>query len=122
MQGEALQGLVGFLLGGPVVLVAVPIGRQQGHIRRLSLVMLGLAPAWQVCLLACWPVCPSSIHIEPCHAVLQVPGSTRANLLATTEHFVGILMSSVLLGIVVTKASLPSANLVFSSRVLFTTR
>eukprot|EP00891_Asterochloris_glomerata_P009457 jgi/Astpho2/9457/fgenesh1_pg.00145_%23_62_t len=51
-----------------------------------------------------------------------VPGSTRANLLATTEHFVGILMSSVLLGIVVTKASLPSANLVFSSRVLFTTR
>lgn len=54
--------------------------------------------------------------------MLQVPGSTRANLLATTEHFVGILMSSVLLGIVVTKASLPSANLVFSSRVLFTTR
>ncbi len=34
---------------------------------------------------------------------MQMPGTRTANVLATTEHFLGILMSSILLGVVVTK-------------------
>ncbi len=35
-------------------------------------------------------------------------------MLSTAEQFVGLLLSALLLGVVVTKASVPSAKLVFS--------
>ncbi|KAK9803836.1 hypothetical protein WJX73_005669 [Symbiochloris irregularis] len=44
-----------------------------------------------------------------------VPASRSSYLLSCLEHFVGLLMGSLLLGIVVSKASLPTSKLVFSS-------
>lgn len=51
-----------------------------------------------------------------------VPSSRAALFWATLEHFAGILLSSLLLGIVVTKASIPTAKLVFSNVLLFSKR
>jgi inward rectifier potassium channel len=51
-----------------------------------------------------------------------VPASRVAAALTSLEHFVGILLSSILLGLVVAKASLPSAKLVFSKAMLVTPR
>eukprot|EP00803_Ostreobium_quekettii_P008872 evm.model.scf_301.8 EVM.evm.TU.scf_301.8 scf_301:87517-89785(-) len=51
-----------------------------------------------------------------------LPASRLAYLCATLEHFMGILLSALLLGIVVTKASLPAAKIVFSDVVMCTTR
>ena len=34
---------------------------------------------------------------------MQTPGTTAANTLCTAEHFIGIMLSSILLGLVVTK-------------------
>lgn len=45
---------------------------------------------------------------------LQVPATRAGYALSTAEHFVGLLLSALLLGAVVTKASIPSAKLVFS--------
>lgn len=50
------------------------------------------------------------------------PGSRPGYILATVEHFVGILLSAILLGIVVSKASLPTSRIVFSDHIIFTTR
>ena len=46
--------------------------------------------------------------------VLQVPATRAGYALSTAEQFVGLLLSALLLGAVVTKASIPSAKLVFS--------
>ncbi|CAD7701342.1 unnamed protein product [Ostreobium quekettii] len=51
-----------------------------------------------------------------------VPASRAAYTLATLEHFAGILMSALLLGIVVTKASIPTSKIVFSDVMLMTKR
>ncbi|GMH38335.1 hypothetical protein BSKO_06219 [Bryopsis sp. KO-2023] len=51
-----------------------------------------------------------------------LPATRAAFVLATVEHFVGIFLSAILLGVVVTKASIPTAKVVFSKHVLFTTR
>lgn len=50
------------------------------------------------------------------------PLSCVANFLVTVEFFMGILLSAILLGIVVTKASLPSVKLVFSDVCILTRR
>ncbi|KAK9805679.1 hypothetical protein WJX72_011464 [[Myrmecia] bisecta] len=52
----------------------------------------------------------------------MVPGSRTANIICTLEHFTGIVMSSLLLGVVVMKASMPTAKIVFSSHALMTQR
>ena len=51
-----------------------------------------------------------------------VPGTRLAGVVTSLEHFAGILLSSILLGLVVAKASLPSAKLVFSAAMLVTPR
>ena len=58
----------------------------------------------------------------PCHAAAQVPGTRIASAVTSLEHFAGILLSSILLGLVVAKASLPSSKLVFSKAMLVTPR
>lgn len=50
------------------------------------------------------------------------PVSCGANILVNIQFFLGILLSALLLGIVVTKASLPSVKLVFSKNCIITTR
>eukprot|EP00210_Caulerpa_lentillifera_P004942 g4716.t1 len=50
------------------------------------------------------------------------PISCVANFLVTVEFFMGILLSAILLGVVVTKASLPSIKLVFSDVCILTRR
>ncbi|KAK9797007.1 hypothetical protein WJX73_004119 [Symbiochloris irregularis] len=50
------------------------------------------------------------------------PGTTAANILCTAEHFGGIMLSSILLGLVVTKASLPTSKIIFSKVCLITKR
>jgi len=44
----------------------------------------------------------------------QTPQTRSGYMLSTAEQFVGLLLSALLLGVVVTKASVPSAKLVFS--------
>jgi len=44
----------------------------------------------------------------------QTPQTRGGYILSTAEQFVGLLLSALLLGMVVTKASVPSAKLVFS--------
>ena len=43
-------------------------------------------------------------------------------MLCTIEHFVGLMMSSCLLGIVFARASIPTAKMAFSKVCLITTR
>ena len=45
---------------------------------------------------------------------LQVPGTRLAYVLSTLEQSAGLLLSALLLGIVVTKASVPTSKLIFS--------
>lgn len=45
-----------------------------------------------------------------------------AYILCTAEHFAGIMMSSLLLGIVIAKASMPSTKTAFSRVCLITSR
>ena len=51
-----------------------------------------------------------------------MPSSRAAFVWSTLEQFVGMLLSSLLLGIVVTKASIPTAKLIFSNVILFSKR
>ena len=44
----------------------------------------------------------------------QTPQTRGGYIVSTVEQFVGLLLSALLLGVVVTKASIPSAKLVFS--------
>jgi hypothetical protein len=55
-------------------------------------------------------------------ACAQSPETTLAYALCTTEHFCGLILSSLLLGVVVTKASIPTGKIVFSKVCLITTR
>ena len=50
------------------------------------------------------------------------PISTSANILVTAEFLLGILLSAMLLGAVVSKATLPSVRLVFSKKCLLMRR
>jgi len=50
------------------------------------------------------------------------PVSCVANIIVTIQFFLGILLSAILLGVVVTKASMPSVKLIFSNNCLITTR
>ena len=55
-------------------------------------------------------------------ARMQSPETTLAYALCTTEHFCGLILSALLLGVVVTKASIPTGKIVFSKVCLITTR
>ena len=55
-------------------------------------------------------------------ARMQSPETMLAYALCTTEHFCGLILSSLLLGVVVTKASIPTGKIVFSKVCLITTR
>lgn len=53
---------------------------------------------------------------------LQSPETRLAYVLCTVEHFAGIMMSSLLLGIVFAKASMPTTKTAFSRVCLITAR
>ena len=53
---------------------------------------------------------------------LQSPSTRIGYTLCTIEHFVGLMMSSCLLGIVFARASIPTARMAFSKVCLITTR
>lgn len=53
---------------------------------------------------------------------VQGPETSLAYALCTAEHFTGVMMSSLLLGIVFAKASIPTAKTAFSKVCLITTR
>jgi len=53
---------------------------------------------------------------------VQGPSTRIGYTLCTMEHFVGLMMSSCLLGIVFARASIPTARMAFSKVCLITTR
>ena len=53
---------------------------------------------------------------------MQSPDTQLAYIVCTVEHFVGIMMSSLLLGIVFAKASMPTNKTAFSRVCLITAR
>ena len=51
---------------------------------------------------------------QPTPWVAQMPTTRAGYALSTAEQFAGLLLSALLLGVVVSKASIPSSKLVFS--------
>ena len=79
----------------------------------------------QLVLVQSTPISPPATIAVPMRAnpgCMQSPETMLAYALCTTEHFCGLILSSLLLGVVVTKASIPTGKIVFSKVCLITTR
>ncbi|KAK9836323.1 hypothetical protein WJX81_005310 [Elliptochloris bilobata] len=82
--------------------------------------LAGDAPAGMALLEVClWY---SAVNLVTTGYGALVPATRAAYALSTAEQFVGLLLSALLLGVVVTKASIPSAKLVFSKVMVMSRR